>query len=81
MLDKATAEIINTWIETDDVGGLNQWLDALQKLTPVAQEHGLTKFEAFTLSVQIQSLYKLSQIQGLLQNIVDNDIKRGDSPI
>lgn len=79
-LNKATADIIKTWIDPEDVGGFNQWLDTLQSLVPVAAEHGLTRFEAFTLYVQIQGLYKQTRILEVLQQIVDNDISLGDSP-
>jgi hypothetical protein len=79
-IDKKTAEIINSWIEADDVGGLNQWLDTLQKITPVAAEHGLSKFEGYSLAIQIQGLYKLTSIRDLLQEIVNNDIGKGDTP-
>ena len=80
MLDKDWAKSISSWTKPEDVGALNQWLDGLQSLAPVAGEHGLTKFEAMILYVQLQSLNQLASIKGLLENMIDNEMGKGDAP-
>lgn len=70
-LDQESIKNIQSWTQPADVGAFNQWLDALRILEPVAKEHGLTKIEAFSLYIQIQSLNKLAQIRDLLQAEAD----------
>lgn len=80
MLNKVWTDSIKTWVQPEDVGALNQWLDSLQALAPVAGEHGLTKIEAFSLMIQVQSLNQLAKIKDLLEQIIANDIQKGDTP-
>ena len=80
MIDKATIDAISTWVDTEDVGGLDQWLDKLQRILPVAGEHGLKPFESYVLFFQIAQLYKLCNIRDLLKEMIDNDVGRGDTP-
>ncbi len=80
MLDQAWVKAINSWVATEDVGAFNQWLDTLHKIEPIAKEHGLTLPEAMSLYIQVHQLNKLAQIRDLLQNMIDNEMGRGDTP-
>lgn len=80
MLDAAWVNAINSWVAPEDVGAFNQWLDTLRKLEPIAKEHGLTLNEAMSLYIQVHQLNKLAQIRDLIQNMIDNEMGKGDTP-
>lgn len=80
MLDQAWVKAIKSWVAPEDIGAINQWLDALKQLDPIAREHGLSNFQVYMIFFQAQQLNKIAQVRDLLQEIVDNDVGRGDSP-
>lgn len=80
MLDEAWVKAINSWVTPEDVGSLNQWLDALKRLDPVAKEHGLSLYEAMMLFIQVQQLNKLAQLRDLVKEVIDHDLGKGDTP-
>lgn len=80
MLGKEEIAAIESWLELEDVGGFDQWIDKLQRLNHIIAEHDLKRSEGFMIFLQIAQLYKLCNIRDLLQQIVDNDVGKGGLP-
>lgn len=80
MLDPQSVVNIKSWATPGDVGAFNQWLDSLQNFAPVFKEHNLTMAEGMSLYVTVQMLDKLATIKSQLQEIIDNDVGKGDTP-